>query len=56
MLDLLSFRNSKGVKHIDQTLGTKQSHQIVFQGNVELRLTGISLTSGTSAELIVDTS
>ena len=33
----------------------KETHQIVLQGQVELALTGIALTTGTAAQLVVDT-
>ena len=56
MLNLLTFRHTKRIKYIHQILGTKQTHQVIFQGNVELGFTWISLTSGTSTQLIVDTS
>ena len=55
MLDLLSLGNAQCVEHADQLLGTEQTHQVVFQGNVKSGFTGISLTSGTSAQLVVDT-
>ena len=56
MLYLLILRNAQCVKHIHQLLGTEETHQIVFQRNVETGFTRISLTSGTPAQLIVDTS
>ena len=37
------------------TLAAKETHQIVLQGQVELALTGIALTTGTAAQLVVDT-
>ena len=55
MLDLLALRNTQGLKHSHQTLGTEQTHQVIFQGNVEAGLTRVTLTAGTSAQLIVDT-
>ena len=56
MLNLLSLGDTQRIKHADQTLGTEQSHQIVLQRDVELGFTGISLTSGTSAQLVINTS
>ena len=56
MLNLLILRNTEGIEHIHQHLRTKQTHQIILQGNVEAGFTRISLTSGTAAQLIIDTS
>ncbi len=56
MLDLLSLGDTQGIEHADQTFGTEQSHQIVLQGNIELGFTGISLTSGTTTQLVINTS
>ena len=55
MLDLLIFRYAEGFENAHQFFGTEESHQIVFQGNVKTGLTRVSLTAGTTAELIVDT-
>ena len=55
MLDLLALGNAQCVKHAHELLGTEQTHQIVLQGNIKLGLAGISLTTGTSAELVVNT-
>ena len=54
MLDLLILRDAQGVEHIDQTLGAEQPHEVVLQGNIKFGFPGISLTSGTSPQLIVD--
>ena len=56
MLNLLILRNSKRTEHTHQTLRTKQAHQIIFQRNVKSRFTRVSLSSGTTAQLIVNTS
>ena len=56
MLDFLILRNTESVKHTDQTLRSKQTHQIIFQGNVELGFTRISLTAGTASQLVINTS
>ena len=56
MLDFLAFGNTEGIEHIYQSLGTEQSHNIVFQRDVELGFTGVTLTSGTATQLIVNTS
>ena len=55
MLDLLILRHTHGVEHIDQPFRTEQSHQIVFQGNIELGFARISLTSASAAQLVVNT-
>ena len=55
VLDLLAFRNAQRLKSLDEPLRSEQTHQVVFQGNVETALARVSLTSGTSAQLIVDT-
>ena len=56
MLDFLSLRDSHCVEHTNQPLGTEQSHQIILQGNIKLRFAGVSLTSGTSSQLVINTS
>ena len=56
MLDLLTFRNTECVENVHQLLRTEQTHQIVFQRNEELGLTRISLTAGTTAQLVINTS
>ena len=55
VLDLFPFRYAEGVVYRNHPLRSKQSHQIVFQGQVKLRFTRVSLPSGTSSELIVNT-
>ena len=55
MRDLLPLGHSQSVKDTDQSLGTEESHQIVLQGNIKLGFTGISLTAGTTAQLVIDT-
>ena len=37
-------------------VAAKQTHQIVFHGNAELGLARVSLSSGTTSQLVVDTS
>ena len=56
MLDLLAFFNTQFRKYVHQPLGAEQAHQIVFQGNIESGFSRISLTSGTSAQLVINTS
>ena len=55
MLNLLILRNAEGIKHTHQLLRTEQPHQVIFQGNIESGFTRVSLTSGTSAQLVIDT-
>src|SRR5699024_7490713 len=55
MLDLFILRNTKRLEYRHQFFRTEQTHQIVFQRDIETGFTRISLTSGTSAELIVNT-
>ena len=56
VLDLLILLNTKGCEHLHQSLGTEQTHQVILKGNVETGFTRISLSSGTSTELVIDTS
>ena len=56
MLDLLSFRDSQRIEHGDHPVRTEETHQIILQGDKELGFTRISLTTGTSTQLIIDTS
>ena len=55
MLNLLIFGNSQRIKHGNHPLGAKKTHQIIFQGNIKLGLARISLTAGTTAQLVVNT-
>ena len=56
VLNLFILCNTKGCKDLHQSLRTEQTHQVIFQGNIETGFTRISLTSGTSAKLIINTS
>ena len=56
MLDLLSLRYTQRIEDTDQSLRAEQSHQIILQRDIESGFTGVALTSGTSSQLIVDTS
>ena len=56
MFDLFAVFHTECIEHAHQLFGTKQTHQIVFQGDIESGFSRISLTSGTSAELIVNSS
>jgi len=56
MLNLLILLNTKRCEHFHQSLGTEQTHQVILKGNVETGFTRISLSSGTSTELVINTS
>ena len=56
MLDLLILRHAQSVEYTHQTLRSEQTHQIILQRDVETGLTRVSLSSGTAAQLIVNTS
>src|SRR5699024_3026280 len=56
VLDLLVLGNAQRSEDLHQTLGTAETHQVVLQRDAETGFTRTSLTSGTSAQLIVDTS
>ena len=45
---------AEGIHHAHDPLRAEQAHHIVFQGQEETGLAGISLTAGTATELIVD--
>ena len=54
MLDFLPLRNAQCVIYTHDTLGTEETHQIVLQRQIELGMSRVTLTSGTSTQLIVD--
>ena len=56
MLNLLSLRNTQGIKDPDQAFRTEEPHQIILQGNVEFGFSRVSLTAGPSAELVINPS
>ena len=56
MLDLLVLRNTEGIEHAHQLVGTEETHQVILKGDIEAGLTRVTLTSCTSAELVIDTS
>ena len=41
--------------HVHNALGAEQTHDVVLQGKIELRLAGVSLTAGAAAQLIINT-
>ena len=55
-LQLVALAHAKLACHALQPLAAKESQKIVFHRQVELSVARVSLTSGTSAQLIVDTS
>ena len=56
VFDLLVLCNTKRSKNLHQSLRTEQTHQVVFQRDIETGFTRVSLTSGTSTQLVIDTS
>jgi len=56
MLNLLILCNTQRSKDLHQSLRTKQTHQVILQRDVETGFTRVSLSTGTSTELIVNTS
>ena len=53
-LDHFAFLQSHSVHQSGDPFRTEQPHQVIFQRYEEQRRTGVSLTSGTSAQLTVD--
>ena len=53
--DLLSLRDAQAIEHADHPLRAEESHQIVLEGDEELGFARIALSSGTSAQLVVNT-
>ncbi len=49
------FGQTEFVHEAHHSATAENAHQVVFHGNIELSESGVSLTSGSSAELIVDT-
>ena len=56
MLNLLILGNTQRSEDLHKSLRAEQTHKVVLQGNVETGFTRISLSSGTSTELVIDTS
>ena len=56
MLNLLILGNTQRSEDLHQSLRTEQTHEVVLKRDVETGFTRVSLTSGTSTELIVNTS
>ena len=56
MLNLLILSYTKRCEHLHQTLRSEQTHQIVLKRNIETGFSWISLTSGTSTQLVINTS
>ena len=46
----------RALEDLHHLLRAEQTHQIIFQRNVEAGFSRVSLTSGTTTQLIVDTS
>ena len=56
MLNLLILGNTQRSEDLHQSLRTEQTHKVILKRDVETGFTRVSLTSGTSTELIVNTS
>ena len=56
MFDLLSVLNTERLKDTHHALRAEQTHQIILKRNVEAGLARVSLSSGTAAQLVVNTS
>ena len=56
MFNLLVLCNTKRSKYLHQSLRTKQTHQVVLHTQVEAALAGVTLTAGTTAELVINPS
>ena len=52
--DGLTFGQALGGHHSGHQLGVEQAHQVILQAQVEPGLTGVALTAGTAAQLVVD--
>ena len=48
------FIDAECLHHVHDALRAEQAHDIVLQRQVELRLAGVSLTAGASAQLVID--
>ena len=55
VFDLFILSHTKRCEYFHQTFGTKETHQVIFQRNVKLGFTRISLSSSTASELVVNT-
>ena len=53
--DRLALLEAELLQHAVDPLGTEDAHQIVLQGQIELRRPRVALTAGTTAQLVVDT-
>ena len=56
MMNLFSIGNPEGFEHPHKPFRSEETHQVILQRNEELGLSGIALSSGTSTELIINTS
>ena len=54
MDDAFIFFQAKLLQHAIHTVGAENAHQIILQRQEELRPSGIALTTGAAAQLIVD--
>ena len=56
MFNLFSVFHAQRIEYGHQLFRAEQAEQVVFQRKVETGFTRIALTSGTSAELVVNSS
>ena len=54
VLDNLALFQAQAVHDLGDPLGTEETHQFVFQGDIELGRPGVTLTTGTTAQLTVN--
>ena len=54
MNDRLAFLQAEALQHAAHALRAEDAHQVVFEGQEEVRAAGIALATGTAAQLVVD--
>ena len=54
MLDRFSFLHSEVLHDVAHPVGCKNTHKVIFQGEIEPRVTRITLATGSAPKLIVD--
>ena len=55
VLDDFAFLKTHAVHERCDTFGAEHTHQVIFEGDVELGATRVALTTGTAAQLTVHT-
>ena len=51
---IIVFFQTEAVEHLDDAVGSEETHQLIFERYEEYRRARVALTSGTSAQLAVD--